>query len=74
MKPLTSQQERVLACIEQTIAKKGYPPTIREIQKHLGFASTNTVACHLRRMETKGYIERDRATARGMRPTRPKEG
>ena len=74
MTALTSQQERVLQCIEQSIAQKGYPPTLREIAAHFGWTSTNAVACHLRRIAGKGYLEMDRGRARGMRPLRPKEG
>src|SRR5438477_9693489 len=55
---LTERQQRVLGFIESQIRKHGYPPTIREIGRHLGIKSTNGVNDHLNALQRKGYIKR----------------
>ena len=55
---LTDRQHRVLQFIESQIKKHGYPPTIREIGRHLGIKSTNGVNDHLNALQRKGYIKR----------------
>lgn len=55
---LTERQQRVLQFIESQIQKNGYPPTIREIGRHLGIKSTNGVNDHLNALQRKGYIKR----------------
>ncbi len=55
---LTDRQQRVLHFIETQIRKNGYPPTIREIGRHLGIKSTNGVNDHLNALERKGYVKR----------------
>lgn len=55
---LTERQARVLHFIEAQIRKNGYPPTIREIGRHLGIKSTNGVNDHLNALQRKGYIKR----------------
>jgi repressor LexA len=55
---LTERQERVLHFIESQIKKNGYPPTIREIGRHLGIKSTNGVNDHLNALQRKGFIKR----------------
>ena len=55
---LTDRQQRVLSFIEGQIKKLGYPPTIREIGRHLGIRSTNGVNDHLNALERKGFIKR----------------
>jgi len=70
MKELTSTQEKVLQCIERSIAQRGYPPTRRELCTELRVSSTNGVADHIKALERKGYLECDQGKARGMRPVR----
>jgi repressor LexA len=55
---LTERQQRVLQFIESQIKKHGYPPTIREIGRHLGIKSTNGVNDHLNALQRKGFIKR----------------
>jgi DNA-binding MarR family transcriptional regulator len=65
--PLTERQLRVLVAIEQFIAARGYPPTVRALCEMLRLTSTNGVSEHLRALVRKGYLERDPAVPRGMR-------
>lgn len=61
--PLTDQQARVLAFIQDNAAL--YSPTVREIAAAFGFKSPNGVTCHLVALERKGYLKRHR-TVRGI--------
>ena len=57
-------QQRILAFIEQEIAQKGYPPSVREIGDAVGLKSTSSVHSHLSTLERNGFIRRD--------PTKPR--
>ena len=59
-------QQRILAFIEQEIAQKGYPPSVREIGDAVGLKSTSTVHGHLRRLEARGLLRRDAMKPRAM--------
>ena len=65
---LTDRQREILDYITRSIAKRGYPPTLREIGSHFGIKSTNGVNDHLRALEKKGYIQREDLKSRALRP------
>ena len=67
MKGLTRRQRMVLDTINTVMSKRGYPPTIREIGEALGIKSTNGVNDHLKALERKGYLMRDRSKSRAIR-------
>ena len=74
---LTDRQQRVLQFIESQIKKHGYPPTIREIGRHLGIKSTNGVNDHLNALQRKGFIKRQDHKSRTLtlvKDTGPVEG
>ncbi len=54
MQGLTHRQQMVLDFIRESIADRGYPPTLREIGARMGIRSTNGVNDHLRALERKG--------------------
>ncbi len=56
---LTPRQQRVLAHIKDSIEKRGYPPSMREIGSAVGLTSTSSVAHQLRVLEEKGFLKRD---------------
>lgn len=64
MSKLSKRQEDILTFIKDEVKKKGYPPSVREIGKAVGLASSSTVHGHLERLESKGLIRRD--------PTKPR--
>lgn len=66
---LTERQQMVLDFIRQSIADRGYPPTLREIGAKMGIRSTNGVNDHLRALERKGYLTREDMKSRALRPT-----
>lgn len=61
---ITPKQEEILAYIKETIMKKGYPPSVREICEAVHLKSTSSVHSHLETLERKNYIRRD--------PTKPR--
>jgi repressor LexA len=65
--PLTLRQVQVVRCVEQFLRTYGFPPTLRELARMLDMTSLKAVVDHLDRIETKGYIARDRHEARGIR-------
>ena len=56
---LTARQRTILAVIRDSVQRRGYPPSIREICEQAGLASTSSVAHQLGVLEKKGYIRRD---------------
>jgi len=65
---LTERQRHVLDFISDSIRKRGYPPTLREIGSHFGIRSTNGVNDHLRALEKKGFLHREDLKSRALRP------
>jgi repressor LexA len=56
---LTPRQQRVLGHIKESIERRGYPPSMREIGDAVGLTSSSSVAHQLRVLEEKGYLKRD---------------
>ncbi|MEM9828362.1 MAG: transcriptional repressor LexA [Planctomycetota bacterium] len=67
--PLTERQQNVYELIRELIIHRGYGPTVREIGNHFGIKSPNGVMCHLRALEKKGLIRRDRNKSRAIELT-----
>ena len=56
MDTLTPKQEEIYNIIKDSILKKGYPPSVREIGELVGLKSTSSVHAQLNTLEKKGYI------------------
>jgi repressor LexA len=56
---LTRRQQAILDVIRDSIERRGYPPSIREICESAGLASTSSVAHQLAMLERKGFLRRD---------------
>jgi repressor LexA len=67
---LTDRQKRVLSFIEAHIREHGFPPTIREIGRHLGIKSTNGVNDHLNALQKKGFLTREEGKSRTLQLVR----
>ena len=65
----TERQKQVLDYIQRHRTRHGVPPTVREIQKHFGFASPNAAASHLRALGQKGLLRRAPGAARSLTVT-----
>jgi repressor LexA len=64
MMDLTKRQQEIFDFIKRYSAKYGYPPTVRDIGKAVGLASSSTVHAHLANLERIGLLRRD--------PTKPR--
>ena len=56
---LTKRQQAILDVIRDSVERRGYPPSIREICESAGLASTSSVAHQLAMLERKGFLRRD---------------
>jgi repressor LexA len=57
--PLTPRQQLVLETIMNSIERRGYPPSMREIGQSVGLTSPSSVKHQLMVLERKGYLRRD---------------
>ena len=78
---LTMRQRKVLQVIRESVEKRGYPPTMREIAQAVGLSSTSSVSHQLETLQSKGYLRRDAGRPRtvevrlpGHPPVRPGPG
>ncbi len=58
MEKLTLRQNYILQAVKKLMAKKGYPPTVREIGEEANLSSPATIHFHLKKLEEKGYIKK----------------
>lgn len=56
---LTVRQRRVLEVIRNSVDRRGYPPSLREIGEAVGLTSPSSVAHQLAALERKGFLRRD---------------
>jgi repressor LexA len=75
---LTQRQRMVLEVIRDSVRRRGYPPSMREIGEAVGLTSTSSVSHQLRTLQSKGYLRRDPNRPRavevripGEQPVRP---
>jgi repressor LexA len=70
---LTPRQQRVLTVIRDSIERRGYPPSMREIGERVGLTSSSSVAHQLRVLEEKGFLKRDPNRPRALSVFNPDE-
>ncbi|WP_027006801.1 transcriptional repressor LexA [Conexibacter woesei] len=63
---LTKRQQEIFDFIKRYSAKHGYPPTVRDIGKAVGLASSSTVHAHLANLEKLGLLKRDPSKPRAL--------
>ena len=56
---LTWRQRKVLQVIRESMEKRGYPPSLREIGEAVGLTSTSGVSHQLGTLQRAGYLHRD---------------
>src|SRR5690242_19511731 len=56
---LTWRQRKVLQVIRDSVQKRGYPPSMREIGEAVGLTSKSSVSYQLSTLQRKGYLHRD---------------
>jgi repressor LexA len=71
---LTWRQHKILRVIRDSVQRRGYPPSMREIGDAVGLASISSVSYQLAALERKGYLRRNGRrprTAEVRLPSRP---
>ena len=63
---LTKRQQEIFDFIGRYSARYGYPPTVRDIGKAVGLASSSTVHAHLANLERIGLLRRDPSKPRAI--------
>jgi repressor LexA len=63
---LTKRQQEIFDFIRKYSARYGYPPTVRDIGKAVGLASSSTVHAHLANLEKVGMLRRDPSKPRAI--------
>ncbi len=63
-KKCSDKQQLIIDFVKSEVEEKGYPPSVREICKAVGFKSTSTVHAYLEKLEKSGVIQKD--------PTKPR--
>jgi repressor LexA len=63
---LTKRQQEIFEFIKRYSAQNGYPPTVRDIGKAVGLASSSTVHAHLANLEKLGVLRRDPSKPRAI--------
>ena len=65
-KSLSDKQLAILEVIQRSIARYGYPPSMREIGDAVGLSSLSSVTHQLNQLELSGYLRRDAGKTRAM--------
>src|SRR5262245_8699176 len=63
---LTKRQQEIFDFIKRYSNDFGYPPTVRDIGKAVGLASSSTVHAHLANLEKLGLLRRDPSKPRAI--------
>ena len=56
---LTMRQHKILQVIRDSVERRGYPPSVREIGQAAGLRSPSSVAHQLKVLERRGLLRRD---------------
>jgi repressor LexA len=56
---LTPRRQKILNCIHDSVERRGYPPSMREIADAVGLKSTSAVSYQLKILEHMGHLTRD---------------
>jgi len=63
---LTKRQKEVLDFIKKYSEKRGYAPSLEEIQKHFKLASVSTAHFHVNKLRDSGYLDKSENKARAI--------
>jgi repressor LexA len=72
MSDITARQQRILDYIAETVRRRGYPPTVREIGEAVGLTSSSSVHAQLANLERKGRLHKDPTKPRAMALAEPR--
>jgi len=68
MEQLNQKEKETFEYISNYFTEKGYSPSVRDIQAALGIGSTATVYHYIEKLCAKGYLKKDAAKSRALRP------
>lgn len=68
---ITERQRQILDLIHDTVERRGYPPSVREIGDAVGLSSPSTVHSHLSTLVEHGYLRRDPSKPRAIEVVDP---
>jgi repressor LexA len=68
---LTWRQRKVLAVIRDSVQRRGYPPSMREIGEAVGLASSSSVSAQIAGLQARGYLRHDAGRPRTVVVRRP---
>lgn len=63
---ITDRQQQILDFILETVQRRGYPPSVREIGEAVGLSSPSTVHSHLSALVESGHLRRDASKPRAI--------
>jgi repressor LexA len=63
---ISDRQRQILDLILDTVRRRGYPPSVREIGDAVGLSSPSTVHSHLSSLVEAGYLRRDPSKPRAI--------
>lgn len=63
---LTKRQKEVLDFVKESSKKKGYAPSLEEIQRHFKLASVSTAHFHVAKLRDGGYLDKSENKARAI--------
>lgn len=66
MDQVTARQQRIIDFIRETVADRGYPPTVREIGEAVGLTSSSSVHAQLENLQRKGVLRKDPSKPRAI--------
>jgi repressor LexA len=70
---LTMRQRRILEVIRDSVERRGYPPSVREIGEAVGLTSPSSVSYQLQTLQKKGFLRRDPNRPRAVDVRPPQE-
>ncbi len=70
---LTPRQRKILEVIRESVQRRGYPPSMREIGEAVQLTSTSSVSHQLTRLQRMGYLRRDPHRPRALEVRLPGE-
>lgn len=70
---ITDRQRRILEAIRESVATRGYPPSMREIGDAVGLTSSSSVKHQLSALQAKGYLRQDPNRPRALDVVMPDE-
>lgn len=70
---ITPRQRQILEAIRDSVAQRGYPPSMREIGEAVGLMSSSSVKHQITALQAKGYLRQDPNRPRAIEVVLPEE-